>query len=139
MALAPATVLDAIETRLQTISGLNVRDRMPERLEVPMAVAWLDTPVEFDLAMQRGLDRWPFSILLFVARADSETAQTNLLAYCAASGSSSIKVALEGGTPARTLGGVVHTCRVKEVKDVGVAEVAGVPFLYAEFSFEVEG
>lgn len=139
MAIVVSTVRSAIETRLATISGLQTRDRMPELIDPPVAVCYPIQPVEFDKAMQRGLDLYTFAVVVFVCRADSEEAQTKLDAYLDSHSSTSIKTAVEGGTPARTLGGTVTTCRVTGVTDIGVATVADTPFLFAEFQLQVHG
>ena len=138
MAIVVSTVRAAIETRLATISGLQTRDRLPDLIDPPLAVCW-PSRVDFDEAMGRGLDRYTFSVMVFVCRADVDEAQLILDGYLDASSSTSIKAAVEGGTPARTLGGTVHTCRLTGVTDIGVAEVAGVAYLFAEFELETHG
>ena len=139
MAITVSTVRTAIETRLATISGMHTNDRMPENVEPPMAVCYPVTPITFDETHGRGVDLYTFAVVVFVARADSETAQGTLDGYLNASGSTSIKAALEGGTPARTLGGSVATCHVTHVSEIGVVEVADVPYLFAEFTLQVHG
>lgn len=138
MAVDPAAVLTAIKTRIETISGLSCKDRVPELVDPPMAVPSVKS-VDFDESMGRGTDHYTFSIAVIVSRADAETAQTKLLAYLNASGSSSVKAALEGGTPARTLGGTVSACQVSGVPQIDVVLFGDVPYLFAEFDLDVYG
>lgn len=137
MAINPATVRTAISARLATIDDLEVRDYIPDSLAPPIAICW-PTTVHFDETMGRGVDQYMFSVAVLVDRVDSETGQAALDAYLAASGPRSIKAALEGGTPARTLGGLVHTCRA-ESASVGSADIGLLTYLYAEFVFMVAG
>lgn len=132
MAHVVTTVRNAIETRLATISGMQARDRMPAMVEPPMAVVYPKS-VDFDDAMGRGSDTYMWAIMVFVCRADQEEAQTLLDAYLDSASSTSVKTALEGGSPARSLGGAVSTCHVTAVSDIGVAEIGDVPYLFAEF------
>lgn len=131
-----STVLAAIKTRLATINGLEVRQYVPPMPVTSMAVPALG-PIEFDETMGRGLDTYQYSVVVLIDRADAETAASNLVAYANPTGTSSIKAALEGGTPARTLGGVVSTCTVTEMREPGVVEYGDIPFLFAEFVLKV--
>jgi hypothetical protein len=65
--------------------------------------------IEYDLAMQRGLDRLTFVIQGFSGSPDSQAAQENLDLWLAPSGTNSVKAAVEGDI---TLGGVVVSARV---------------------------
>lgn len=137
MSVDVAAVLTAIKTRLATIS-VETRDVVPEMPITPMAVPALG-PIQFDEGMGRGSDLYEFSVLVFIDRADAETATNNLVQYANASGSKSIKAAIEGGTPRHTLGGVVSACKVTEMKEPNVAIFGEVGFLFLEFTLEVHG
>ncbi len=65
--------------------------------------------VEYDQAMARGLDKWVFTVRGCVPFGDAKAAQMNLDDWCASSGGTSVKAALEDDL---TLGGKVHTLRV---------------------------
>lgn len=136
MAINPAAVRLGIETRLATISGLQTRERVGDNADPPVAMVWLDSPVEFDEAMGRGLDMYPWKVFVLVCRADAEEAQTLLDPYVRATGSTSVKTAIEGD---RTLGGTVSTCRVTRVADIDVFEIAGIKYLCAEFDLVTYG
>lgn len=66
--------------------------------------------VLYDQAMGRGLDEWHLTVQLFVALATDIGAQERLDAYLAASGSQSVKAAIESD---RTLGGAASDVRVE--------------------------
>lgn len=132
MAHVVTTVRAAIETRLATISGLQARDRLPDLIDPPLAVVW-PSGVDYDEAMGRGSDTYTWSVAVFICRADVDEAQLILDQYLDSASSTSIKAAVEGGSPARTLAGTVNAVHVRAVSDIGVAEVAGIPYLFAEF------
>jgi hypothetical protein len=94
-------IRDGLKTTIGTISGLRVYDVVPDQaINFPVAL-FIPTSIEFDLAMQRGTDRYEFELTVAVQRADSRTAQDKLDAYVTGSGSSSIRQAIYNN---RTLG-----------------------------------
>lgn len=126
---------DGLKTRLQTISGLNCYDVLPEIIEVPAAIVRPGDPfVIFDATMGRGSDDLVFTVTICVARVDEVAAQDALDAYLAGSGASSVKAAIEGDG---TLGGVAHFSRVLLATDYGPATVAGQTYLSVSFSVGV--
>ena len=76
------------------------------------------------------MDTTTFRIILIVSRVAEKQAQKNLDAYCATTGSSSIKAAIEGD---KTLGGSVFDCRVTEMRNYGQIPVGDVTYLGCEF------
>lgn len=141
MTLVPADVRAAITARLGVIPELDTRDYLPDAITPPVAISWPQS-VNFDETMGRGVDIYMFSVSVLIDRADSETAQANLDAYLDASGTYSVKAALEGRSSSayefRTLDGVVQTCRVESIA-IGTAEIGLVGYLYAEFTLMVAG
>ncbi len=65
--------------------------------------------VEYDLAMQRGLDRWTMIVQAFSGSPDTTAAQQNLDDWMAPRGTNSVKAAVESDV---TLGGIVQSARV---------------------------
>ena len=65
--------------------------------------------IEYDLAMQRGLDRWTLVIQAFAGSPEEKAAQARLDTWLAGSGATSVKAAVEAD---QTLGGVVTAARV---------------------------
>lgn len=123
-------IRDALATRLATISGLRVSDTVVDTPRPPQAVVLPDR-IEYDLNANRGADRYEFVISVIVARVDERSAQDNLDKYIV--GDLSIKKAVEGD---RTLGGVVNTCRVTNMRNYG--QVVANESIYLGCEFEVE-
>jgi len=120
-----------IATNLQRISGLRVSSFAPDLVNPPVAIVEPDsTPVKFDIAMNRGLDEFRFTVTVITNRADERSGQNKLDAYCAGSGSFSVKQAIEYD---RTLGGVVNDCRVTEISSYGSISVNEIQYVAAEF------
>ena len=99
-----------LATRLGTISGLRTSAFMPDNPNPPVAIV---------------------NVLVIVGRVDERTAQSNLDAYVSSTGSSSIKLAIEGD---KTLGGVVFDTRVSEMRNYGQLPVSEIVYLTAEFT-----
>lgn len=124
-----------IATNLARITGLRVGNFVPDVINPPMAVVEPDaTPVTFDIAMNRGLDQFRFSVTVIVGRVDERSAQNKLDAYCAGSGDLSVKQAIEYD---RTLGGAANDCRVTEISSYGSISANENQYLAAEFSVVV--
>tara|TARA_R100001163_G_scaffold63315_1_gene55014 strand:- start:283 stop:705 length:423 start_codon:yes stop_codon:yes gene_type:complete len=86
-----AQIRDGLKTTISNISGLRVYDTVPDQaINFPVCL-FIPTSIEFDLAMQRGTDRYEFELTVAVQRADSRTAQDKLDAFVTGSGSSSIR------------------------------------------------
>lgn len=65
--------------------------------------------IEYDLVMGRGLDKWPFTVQVFVGLASEIGAQKKLDTFMAPSGGQSVKKLLESD---KTLGGAATDVRV---------------------------
>ncbi len=96
-----AANLDAIPT-LQ-VSPYLLAAPTPPSAEVAPA------ETEYDLAGSRGLDRWRFTVRVFVAHTTDKGAQKKLDSYLETSGPHSVKAALEADS---TLGGACDDLRV---------------------------
>lgn len=125
--------IDSIRTglanRLATISGLRVAAQQPDNPNPPLALVIPDN-TKYDDVFGRGMDTITFRIILMVSRVAEKQAQKSLDAYCATTGSSSIKAAIEGD---KTLGGSVFDCRVIEMRNYGQIPVGDVTYLGCEF------
>lgn len=110
-------IRQALADQLATLDGLQVSATVLANPTPPCALVLPDDPVvEFDLAMQRGLDAWYLVVELLVGLAVDQGAQLVMDAFLAGSGSSSIKAAVEKD---RTLGGLVADARVVRVDGYG--------------------
>lgn len=120
-----------LEKNLARIPGLRTSSFAPDNVTPPIAIIQPDsTPVKFDVAMNRGLDEFRFTISILAHRADERSAQNKLDMYCAGSGDFSVKQAVEYD---RTLGGVVNDCRVTEISSYGVISSNEIQYAAAEF------
>jgi hypothetical protein len=119
-----------LATRLATITGLRTTATIPDNPNPPIA---LITPASilFDDVFKRGMQTYSFSILVVVGLVDERSAQNNLDAYCASTGVSSIKLAIEGD---KTLGGKAFDTRVTEMRNYGQVSIGEVIYLSAEFN-----
>jgi hypothetical protein len=118
-----------LATRLGTISGLRTSATQPDNPNPPIAVIIPDN-TRYDDTFGRGMDTTTFRIILIVSRVAEKQAQNALDAYCATTGSSSIKAAIEGD---KTLGGSVFDCRVIEMRNYGQIPIGDVTYLGCEF------
>jgi hypothetical protein len=118
-----------LATRLATISGLRTAATMPDLPNPPIAIVIPDN-INFDDTFHRGMDTLTFRIFLVVGRADERMAQNSLDGYCATSGASSIKAAIEGD---KTLGGNAFDCRVTDMRNYGSVLISETTYLSCEF------
>lgn len=125
-----SSIRSGLATRLATISGLRTSATMPDNPNPPIALI-MPTSVSYDDTFKRGMQTYVFNVLVIVGRVDERTAQNNLDAYVSSTGTSSIKLAIEGD---KTLGGVVFDTRVSEMRNYGQLPVAEVVYLTAEFT-----
>jgi hypothetical protein len=119
-----------LATNLATITGLRTTATIPDNPNPPIALISPNT-VQFDDVFKRGMQTYSFNVLLIVGRADERSAQNSLDAYCASTGSSSIKLAIESD---KSLGGKVFDTRVTEMRNYGQLSIGEVIYLSAEFS-----
>ena len=128
-----ATIRSGLATNLATISGLRTSAWVPDQINPPIAVIKPET-INYDTAFKRGLDTYEFSVLVIVGRVDERSAQSRLDAYCASSGASSIKTAIESD---RDLSGAISDLRVTEMRNYTSLPVGDVTYLAAEFVVQV--
>jgi len=128
---AVSDIRTALATAMGTITGLRTAATVPDAPRPPQAIVMPDR-IDYDLDMVRGADRFYFTIILLVSRADDRASQDNLDRYI--TGAASIKTAIESD---RTLGGVVDTCRVTQMRNYAAVSVGEVLYLGAEFDVEV--
>ena len=132
--MASLTALRAgLATSLATISGLRASATIPDNPSPPIAVV-MPGRITYDTAFGRGSDEYTFDVMLIVGRVADRASQNNLDAYCASSGSASIKAAIEAD---RYLGGSALDTRVTEMRDQGPLAIGDVTYLTATFAVTV--
>jgi hypothetical protein len=122
-----------LAARLATISGLRSSAYIPDNPQPPVAVV-MPGRIQYDTAFGRGSDEYQFTIMLIVGRVADRASQTNLDAYCASSGSASVKAAVEGD---RSLGGKALDCRVTAMTSQGSLAIGDVTYHTADFAVTV--
>lgn len=129
-----ADLREALAANLAGVSGLT-RSAYVLSNPTPPCAEIEPAPVEYDLAMHRGLDRWRFTVRVYVAANLDKGAQKRLDGYLASSGADSIKAALESD---RTLAGAADDLRVTGCTGYRAYERGGqAAMLGAEWQVEV--
>lgn len=128
-----AEIRAGIATNLATISGLRTTETIPDNPQPPVAII-APSAIEYDLTFKRGLDQYNFIVTLIVGRASERQAQRTLDLYCAGSGSSSVKTAIESN---RTLSGLVQDLRVTAMRNYGSTVIGENTYLACEFDLVV--
>lgn len=135
MAATLAQIMTGVETRLQTIAGLRTNDVSPGSITPPCAIVGVP-PVDYDRAMAGGLMELHMTITVLVSAAMDRAGQQALAAYANATGSSSVKAAIDAGP---TLGGVVDGCKVENFRPLGLEEVGQIGYFGGVFEIYVFG
>lgn len=126
-------IRQAMGTALEAIPNLRIRPLIPALVTPPMAIVQPQR-IEYDLNAQRGLNRYTFTVTVFVVKADDRVAQLKVDPYVAPTGNLSVKAALEAD---RTLGGKVDTLRVTDVSNYSSTDANDVLYLAVDFEVEV--
>lgn len=128
-----ADLKNGIATNLATITGLRTSGTIPEQVNPPVAIITFNT-VEYDTTFGRGLDMYSFTVTVIVSRADARNAQNLLDVYCAPTGTSSIKTAIELD---RSLGSKANDLRVTGLSNYGNLTIGETNYFAAEFAVTV--
>ena len=124
----------ALANALKVIPGLQVSPYLMANATPPCAQVTRG-PVIYDLTMQDGLQRPNFTIIVYVALVSDLGSQKLLDRYLAATGSLSVKAALEADT---TLGGLVQDLHVTGATgEQPYARDQGGPVLGSDWAVEV--
>lgn len=129
-----ADVREALVSNLSTITGVQWSAYMLANPTLPYGEI-VPAETEFDLAMDRGLDRYVLTVRVFVGQMSDIGAQKNLDEFLAGSGARSVKAAVEA---APDLGGACDDLRVTGVSGYRQFVFEGKPpALGAEWRVEV--
>lgn len=123
----------ALASNLGNVNGLRTSPEIPDNPSPPIGIINLDT-IDYDGAFNGGLTTYNFVVTVIVGRAAERTMQRKLDAYCAPTGSQSVKVAIESE---RTLGGEAYDLRVERSNVVGSITINDQIYLAAEFTVTV--
>lgn len=122
-----------LANRLATIHGLRSSATIPDNPQPPVAVV-MPGSITYDTAFGRGSDEYEFTVMLIVGRAADRASQTNLDAFCASSGTASVKAAIEADP---SLGGKALDCRVTQMTNQSSLGIGDVTYHTAEFNVTV--
>jgi hypothetical protein len=128
-----AEIKNGLATNLANISGLRTSGSVPEQVNPPVAIITFNN-VDYDTTFGRGLDMYSFTVTVIVSRADARNAQNLLDVYCAPTGSSSIKTAIELD---RSLGSKANDLRVTGLSNYGNLTIGEINYFAAEFAVTV--
>ncbi len=124
------------QTQLDTVSTFRtIYDYVPDTAPPTPSAIVGNVSLEWDEAMQRGLDRATFSVYVVVSRMAERSGQDTLDSLLAGSGSGSVKTALEAGG---NLNGSCSTVRVTTATPISIT-MGGVDFFAYEYEVEAYG
>lgn len=134
MTATVSQVKTGLATRLSTITGLRAFNYQPDQLNPPIAFANLDS-INYHRTMgPLALTEMQFTVSVIVARATERPAEHALDAYTSATGTSSVKAAIEAD---RTLGGVVDDLIVESATGIQTISANDGDYLGIEFLVRV--
>lgn len=137
MAATAADIRAGLVAALSTLSGVIpptgylLSEPTPPTFEIEPA------GIQYDQAFTRGVNEWTFTVRGFVGTASDIVSQQNLDVWMAATGTSSVKAAIENDL---TLGGKVQTLQVTSVSPPTTYAVASQPnslYLGAEWTVRI--
>jgi hypothetical protein len=125
----------ALKDTINTVHGLEVSD-LCDSPNVPCAIVYPEAPFPFDPTFEQDAQFPRFVILILVSYIDTRDAQRQLDAYLSTTGDNSIIAAISDDP---TLGGVVNSATVTELKSYGTLELTdgGTRYLSAELAIEI--
>jgi len=124
-----STLRTGIKNNLATITGLRTSSFQPDTISPPIAIVF-PVSVNYDESFNRGMQTYTFAVQVIVGRVSERTGQNSLDAFCASTGASSIKLAIESD---KTLNGTAFDIRVTDMRNYGELTVGEVNYLSAEF------
>ena len=124
------------QTQLDTVSTFRtIYDYVPDTAPPTPSAIVGNVSLEWDEAMQRGLDRATFSVYVVVSRMAERSGQETLDSLLAGSGAGSVKTALEAGG---NINGSCSTVRVTTATPISIT-MGGVDFFAYEYEVEAYG
>ena len=124
------------QTQLDTVSTFRtIYDYVPDTAPPTPSAIVGNVSLDWDEAMQRGLDGATFSVYVVVSRMSERSAQETLDTLLAGSGAESVKTALEAGG---NLNGSCATVRVTRARPVSLS-MGNIEFFAYEYEVEAYG
>lgn len=139
MSITISSLRAGAQARLDTIAALRtVYDYIPDTAPATPSAIVGNVSIDWDDAMQRGLDAATFSVYVVVSRMSERSGQDTLDSLLAGTGAGSVKTALEAGSPVGTLNGSCSTMRVTRATPISIT-MGGVEFFAYDYEVEAYG
>lgn len=136
MTITISSLRAGAQTQLDTIAALRtVYDYVPDTAPATPCGIVGNVSLDWDDAMQRGLDRATFSVYVVVSRMSERSGQDTLDDLLAGSGAGSVKTALEAGG---NLNGSCSTVLVTRATPISIS-MGGVEFFAYDYEVEAYG
>lgn len=130
MAATISAASAGIKQQLKQIPGLRVVDYLPDQINPPTAIMTVDS-VTYHRAFGMGDPVYQFTITVIVSRASERTAQDKLEAFMSATGTQSVRAALESDM---TLGGAVQQAFIDRAGNIQAITVNEVSYVAVDFT-----
>lgn len=127
-------IMQGINTRLATITGLRTDAGIPDQINPPQAIVGVSAVPNYHEAFKHGLMRFDPTVTILVSKAYSRTSEIMLASYVDPTGATSIHAAIEAD---RTLGGVVDDCIVESFRPMNAEEVGLIGYVGGVFQLRV--
>lgn len=127
-------IMDGLEARLATISGLRVSDVSPGQINPPCAIVGVPDIPDYRITMRNGYALLTFQVTVLVSAALDRVGQKKLAGYADFTGANSIRTAIEGDD---TLGGAASECVVDSFRPLGLEEVGTIGYFGGVFNIRV--
>ncbi|GGK32144.1 hypothetical protein GCM10010124_26170 [Pilimelia terevasa] len=127
-------VMQGIEARLNTITGLRVSDIAPDQINPPAAVVGVPAVPAYHATMGRGRFQLAPTVTVLVSAGLDRVGQHKLAGYANPTGALSVVAAVEAD---KTLGGVVDDCHVVGFRPLGLEEIGLIGYYGGVFELRV--
>lgn len=135
MAATLLQIMQAIETRVDTIDGLRTKDHSPGEISPPCAIVAVPPVPTYHGTF--GGAKFPIrpTITVLTGNTLDRVGQHKLAGYANPTGETSIKAAIEAD---KTLGGIVDDCFVVSFRPLGLEEVGAIGYFGGLFELSVQ-
>ena len=133
-AVTLASIMAGLETRLATITGLNVTDTVPGQITPPYAYVGVPDIPNYRASFSRGSFIPNPTVTLYTSSKALGEDQLVLASFADVVGANSIPLAIESD---RTLGGLGVDCTVTAFRTLGMDEVGAIGYYGGVFALQV--
>lgn len=127
-------IVGGIETRLKTVTGLNVARYFFGSITPPMAIVGVPPVTDYHSTMGRGVITLEPTVHIFTGSASDVEGQRALADYVNPVGAKSIRAAIEGD---KTLGGFALDCIVREFRPLNLEEYSALQYFGGVFTLQL--